>query len=426
MIVLAVFFVVVASLAFAEPDPAKASEKGGSRLTDIFGHKGGYVHPYISVAELYKDNVFNTSGDKRSDFASVFIPGIWFAFPGIRKEVIQVEAANQTPGGLAFGYVSETKFRRLQGYLNYSVHMERYSSESDADTTDHNLQGYLQYNLHGGLRFELLELYKDGHDAWSSTTPGIVDEFKSNLIGGRITYDLGTKISLQGSYRFFTLDYDEGRNAYRDRQDQTAVGRLFYNLSPKSSVFMEYAYLDISYDQDSESDSVEHHFYGGFRWKLTGKTEGSVKAGYAIKDFARENVDNATDWNLQGELRYAFTPKTSITIRALRQYEETDQIENNSNLSNRFSLGYQQRITSKVKAIMNFSYVNTTYNGLIVSPEIPEERQDDTYQADFRIEYRFKKWLRALAGYRYVRRDSNEPFYSYDTNGFFMGLTFSL
>ena len=391
----------------------------------IFGRRGGYIHPYCSLSGMYQDNVYNSSADKRSDFATTLIPGIWVAFPGTRKEIIHVEAANQSPGGLSFGYAPDREFRRMQAYLNYSAHLTRYNSESQADTTDHNLQGYFQYNLRGGLRFELLEVYNDSHDSWSQATPGLRDDYKSNITGGRVTYNLGKKISLLGGYRLFTLDYDDDRNAYRDREDQSITAMVSYRFSPKSSFFLEYDFVDISYDSDPDADSREHHYFAGYQWKITGKTTGQFKIGYANKDFAGPGNDSSSDLTLQTSMSYKFTPKTSITIHAMRQYEETDQSDNSSLLTNSVSLSYRQRITSKIQVNLGFNYRNTTYEGLLISPAHPEEREDDSYQARFSLEYRFKKWLRALAGYRYVKRDSNDPLYDYDSNEIFAGLTVS-
>jgi len=59
---------------------------GRERLSwDVFGRKGGYLHPFLSIIEYYTDNVFNTNGRKESDFVTSLSPGIWLAVPPYKK-----------------------------------------------------------------------------------------------------------------------------------------------------------------------------------------------------------------------------------------------------------------------------------------------------------------------------------------------------
>src|SRR4030042_6646485 len=43
----------------------------GDTYGDVFGRRGGFVHPFLSVTEYFTDNVFYTNSNKRSDFATI-------------------------------------------------------------------------------------------------------------------------------------------------------------------------------------------------------------------------------------------------------------------------------------------------------------------------------------------------------------------
>lgn len=68
---------------------------------DVFGRKGGYVHPFLSIAEYYTDNVFNANVDKKSDFITVISPGIWLTIPHIYEKLLDIDTSSMAPGGIS-------------------------------------------------------------------------------------------------------------------------------------------------------------------------------------------------------------------------------------------------------------------------------------------------------------------------------------
>ncbi|MEW6586432.1 MAG: hypothetical protein AB1442_12580, partial [Nitrospirota bacterium] len=68
---------------------------GKERVTeDVFGRKGGYIHPFLALTGFYTDNVFNTRDDEKGDFGAVISPGIWLSFPHVYEKLLKIETSN--------------------------------------------------------------------------------------------------------------------------------------------------------------------------------------------------------------------------------------------------------------------------------------------------------------------------------------------
>lgn len=73
----------------------------GSTSGEIFGTRGGYVHPFLSVTEYFTDNVFYSKNNKESDFATILSPGIWLSVPHVYEKLLYIDTANISPGASA-------------------------------------------------------------------------------------------------------------------------------------------------------------------------------------------------------------------------------------------------------------------------------------------------------------------------------------
>ncbi|WP_084457193.1 outer membrane beta-barrel protein [Desulfogranum mediterraneum] len=401
---------------------ALAGETASELDQSLFGGGGGYIHPYLTLAGMYDDNVFNSARDTTSDSALVISPGIWLAVPGTREKLLNLESDNLTPGGLRMVQDRGREFKRFQGYLHYGADLTRYRDVKDNDTDDQRLEGYFQFNLKGNLSVELLDIYLDDHNGWNNGISDVLSEYKSNLAGGRLTYTLN-RFRLRGDYSNYSVGYDDLANQDRDRRDNKFAGYLYYKLSPKSSAFVEYDYLDISYDSSPYLDSREHHLYGGLRWRLTGKTMGQIKLGYLTKDFSDERLENSGDFVLQGWVDYDLSAKTRLKLLASRTIEEPDVYSLESVTSNRVSLAYAHKLSSKISANARAGYSYRDYAGVYRSAEAEGTRQDDEYRLRFYLDYDIQDWLGLRASYDYFDRDSSLSALSYTDNRLLLSIT---
>jgi hypothetical protein len=405
---------------FAEDKPI-----GKERLSgDVFGRRGGYLHPFLSISEYYTDNVVNTKGEKKSDFITVISPGVWLTIPRIYEKLLSVDTSSIAPGGFSLSRSTSGSFRRYQTYLFYGADIERFSKYSSENVTSHKLEGLFQYNLRGGLSIELVDQYLASHDIRGTGISSELDKYKTNLANLILTYDALEKIKFRIDYSNFLVNYDG--NNYRDRDDNAFSGYIFYKFQPKTSVFIEYDFIDISYDESALLDSKEYHYFGGLQWDMTAKSKGSIKAGYGVKNFSVSSIGDAKDFIVEAQIDHQFTPKTSLKINASRKTNETNITATDFIISNNIEVEYLQRLTGKITGDVNFSYTNDSYKGNLTYDGETKERKDDTFSGAFALRYKFKQWLNLDTGYIYTKRDSNFSDFDYTTNIVFIRITGSL
>lgn len=418
--------VPIVALALSLPFAAFAEEEPEIDADDLFGGQGGYFHPYVTVSGLYDDNVYRTPTDKISDYATTLAPGIWIAVPGTRERALNLNTSNLSPGGLGVVEDRGETFNRMQGFLNYGAALTRYQDTDDNDTDDQRVDGMFQYNLKGGLSLEVLDMYLDGHEDRGEGVSGDLDTFKSNLAGGRMTYDLGSRFRLRGEYSNFSVDYDARENDGRDRVDDKYVAYLYYKLTGKSTVFAEYDFVDISYDETDDLNSKEHYYWGGYRWRLSKKTMGEIKMGYLTKDFDTAESESNGDLVIKGWLDYELTGKSRLKLLAARIPEEPDNNNEQGALTNEIGVVLSHDLTSKIVASLEGGYGRTTYDGLSSYQGVVGEREDDEYTGRFALDYRIQSWLGVRAAYTYFDRESSIADLSYTDNQVLLSLTLAM
>lgn len=413
-------------LALSLPAIAWAADENPANADDLFGGGGGYFHPYVTTAGLYDDNVYRTANNKVSDWAGVLSPGIWIAVPGTREWNLNLDTSTLTPGGLRMVEDRGEEFQTFRGFLHYGADLTRFQDTDDNDTDDHRLDAMLQYNFSGGLTVDLVDLFVDGHDDRGDGVTGDLDTFTSNLLGGRATYDIGSRFRVRGEYGHYTVNYDTEESEGRDRADDKYSAYLYYKLTGKSTVFTEYDFTDISYDDAGQLDSNEQTWWGGLRWRLTGKTMGEVKMGYLVKDYKELESDNNGDFVLKGWLDYELTGKTSLKFVAARTAEEPDVYGAEGKLDNSVGLTLTWDMTPKITANLGGDYARVEYEGQYLYQGVEGSREDDEYTADLYFDYQIQRWLSVRAKYTYFDRDSTIDDLSYEDNRVMLSLSLAM
>jgi len=416
------------ALALSLPAVGLAEEEQDLDADDLFGGRGGYIHPYIIAAGLYDDNVNDTRANKISDYASILSPGIWIAVPGVRERSPSPATSPRTAGGLGVVEDRGELLSRMGASLHYRSDMTRYEEATENDSDDQLIEGMLQYSLKGGLTFEAMNQYRDSHENPGQSISGAFEDYTSNLLGGRTTYTLGSRFRLRAEYSNFDVDYDGDANgsASRDRNDDKYSAYLFYKLTGKSTFFVEYDLVDISYDQTTDLDSKEHYYWGGYRWRLSDKTMGEIKLGYLSQEQAQGQADDQGDFVVQAWLDYELTGKTRLKIMGARIPEQADDYTEQSALTNRGSLTLSHDLTGKIKASVEGGYGKTSYDGGYTYQGVNGERKDDEYTGRFSLDYRIQDWLGVGASYTYFDRESSIDDLTYTDNQVLVSLTLAM
>jgi hypothetical protein len=394
---------------------------------DVFGRRSGYIHPFVSVGGYYTSNIFNSDDDERSDTVLVVSPGVWLALPATRQQLVEVETMNTAPGGLELSRFSIETERRFQAYALYRGEFQENKNFQEAEVDDHRAEGLLVYRFRGGLSVELLNIFENDHDPFSTgdAEERQLDTWRSNFLNPVISYQVSPKTRLQLDYSWYVLDYDSARRDFRDREDHAVSGYVFYQFAPKTSVLLDYEYLVVDYDNDESRDNHENRLFGGIQWKVTDKSRGRLKVGYGKKNF--EGSDEERDFfAVEAQLNHRFTRKTSVFLKAARRAEETDVQGARDVLTHRVNLGYIQRLTAKLTAKIVASYYQDDYDGAITEDGRTDEREDDKYRAEIALGFAPNRWLNFSTGYVYNERDSNFNNRDYEDNTVYLHVTAAL
>ncbi|MEN8140629.1 MAG: outer membrane beta-barrel protein [Thermodesulfobacteriota bacterium] len=397
--------------------PPQSIDKGAYVPTDVFGTRGGYVHPFMSVTLENSDNINNTATNEFSDWKAIYAPGIWLAAPAQREIFLNLNTANTSPGGHYQQLNKQEGFSRYQAYALYVADIDRYDDHDERDTIRQSAEGFFQYNFRGGLSIDIYDKFKDSEDPMATGDSTIIDEYKSNLVGLILDYDATDKVRLRFDYNNFHLRYDDLLSQGQDRDDNSYALYTYYNYSPKTSIFAEYEFVDVKYDTNTVLDTQQHYGYLGMEWLPTGKTTLAGKVGYGQRQGDIAAVDDSGPV-LELSVNHDFTVKTSINILAMHKFNETTVASALYSQDSSINVLFSQIITDKIGLAILADYTKMDFMG-----PAAQDRTDYFYTLAPTLRYSMQEWLGAEIGYEYIQRESNLDVFDYTTNSAFLRLS---
>lgn len=406
--------------------PATLAAQDESGISgDIFGKRGGHIHGVLSIAEQWTDNLFYTPNDTQSDWVTYVSPGIRLSIPGTKDELLSVDGSTTAPGGSSFGRRGVGTGRRFQGYLSYSPEFEFYADDSDENIETHLANGLVSWRLRSGLALELIDQFTLGYQDYNVGPPQSRDEYCSNLLGFNVLYPVGSKLALRFDYQNYQILYDESEDAERDRMDNSLSAYAIFNVLPKSSVYIRYRWIDIDYDRDAGAieDSREQQWFGGFRWKMTAKSDGDLQIGYGNRTFDDPSLGDTSDVVLEAQIDHQFTAKTSAFLRAYRRQEETSIETTDYTLSQYAGLGLAKEMTYRIQIELGIDYSQNEYKGGEPVTSDSRQREDKTYLVTVGLNYAPRGWLSLGVEYGHEQRESNSDEYEYTNNRVMLRVT---
>ena len=243
--------------------------------------------------------------------------------------------------------------------------------------------------------------------------------------GGSLQYGAEGNSRLLLHADYMDREYQNFRELTRSRdRDETSVAvTFFYPVAPKTDVLLEYAYKDIGYPNHFADipalDSEENSLWGGAEWEITPNMTSTARLGYVDKDFEESG---RRDWDGIGwSVSLALRPRDQDTVllQTSRAPEETslqgDFIKRSEALA-RWTHDWTDRVYSQVSVM----YGQDEYEQSI------DNRDDDVYNAAFKVGYAFRRWANVYVGYGYDEKDSSEDGLSYEDNIFMVGVELSL
>jgi hypothetical protein len=406
----------------AELKSQQAFTPSSTGSATLYG-SGGYFHPFISVAAIYSDNIYNAPDNEIDDLNTVISPGLLLSYPGVQNvQGASFSTSNLTPGGLLTNREAKEYFQRFQTSLLYHADLENYDDFSNAEKDHHRVEGLFRFNLKGGLKFDLAGEYKDSADDFSGST--LLDEYQSSLVDLQASFDLSRKTALTFGASGFQVDYETVVNDDRDRQDNTLSAGLSYRFRPKTTLFVEYQFIDIDYDLNTFTDKKINLPSAGLKWNPTSRSTGEIEVGYRDWDYEDPALKSDGAFNFMLRAGHDFTPKTSLELFGVRRETESTIAGTNYILNYQFSLAYSQKLNSRFIIKLQGTYSQDQYeeNPITVGP-LTQKRDDKTYILSPSLEFLAVDWLVFNLSYGLAERDSNFDSFDFTTNTYLLRIT---
>ncbi len=387
-------------LTFGVP-PAAHTQGMLTPLPDALRDELRGFFPSLTLGLQYHTNVRRTPGFEESDLAFVIAPELAY----------------------------RTRFNgRHGGEIRYSANFLRYRDLDDEDVTNHSLDGALRFDLSPKLDVRLFGQYSDAQEErGASGTRTFTDEqpdevevlrYGGEIILGRPTQALQFAVGLTRS----DWDYQNNDQQFRNRRNDRIHGILFYNLSPKTSLFLEANHTDIDYDDDAAGlDSEEDVYYLGARWRASATLDALFKIGDLEKEMSDPAFNDFDGTSYLGKLVWQMRPFSRIQILASRTTEESAQqsrgdpeaaageLTDPYYVSRLIGLHWAHDLSTRWRLYAFFNHTEDDY---------PNDRDDTIKDLGIGLSYRFSRWLTVTAQYGDTERDSNDPAVEYEDQSF--------
>jgi len=308
-----------------------------------------------------------------------------------------------TPNLLLEAETDNTLYR-----LNYSIQKGILHSSNADNYLDHNLTGTA--NIIGNSRNRVdiqVEVIK-GHEARGDESGGATTtsesplEFDLNTLQAIYTYGGEDAIGrIELSLGYDNKDFTNFSSITDSRNyDRISFGAQFnYKITGKTSAVFQATQNKIDYDEASVTkDNTNTRFLVGTTWEATAKTSGTVKIGWADKDFkdnSRTDTDGGT-WDAS----INWNPRTysTVILTTGQEFGESTTADSSIDTSN-YGVNWGHYWNDNLKTTVSYNLVNHDYSN--------STRDDDTKTLLVGINHETRRWLNLGLGYTMVDKDSN-------------------
>jgi hypothetical protein len=391
---------VLALVAVAAPAAARAQSAQGPSIEQVRKnarvHAGPfYVTPLIQLKELGVDsNVFNASGDQKSDFMTNVSPRANIWIPAVRRALVTATIATDL------------------------VWYAKYDSERSVDP---------QVSLRGEAYLGRLTLFAQNDFLNTRQRPNYEIDLRSRHVENDILAGadlrLTPKFSIEAAARRFDTKYDaeanlQGIYLYRtlNRKTSGVVLTARHRLTPLTTVAARYENLRDRFSFSPGRDSDSYRIMPGVEFNARALIRGRAYAGYrsftprqadVLPAFSGLAADLGLSYTLLGATSFGVSFRRDLTY----SYEETQPffVDSSPGVSVRRALG---RRFDVILAVDRHRY---EYRDLLTAGAALEPRIDTTWNYSGSLGYRFGQGGRIGFGASYWTRDSTTvKFREYD------------
>jgi hypothetical protein len=382
-----------------EDMPVKKRQQPGYEPVGI--RAGSWMYnPSLTVGSFYDSNVFSSNTTQRSDVAAVFEPTL--------------------------------RAHSLWGRHGVDVKLNAqstvYNQNSSLNQTNASLNGngWLDITKDTVLltNFQVAHL-NEGVGSLSSPSNAISPTPYDLLSGdvtlrkefNRLTASVGLRTD---SYNFGSTQAQDGsviNQDARDGQIYSLHSRIDYAISSTLGWFsgVEGNQRDIKGTPGHTLDSQGYRALSGVTVALSNLITGEFGAGYVQQRFDDPTIGTIDGPSYRARLTWRPTRLLDVHFNAEQIVTQTSDTSATGVLANAVQLGLDYELRRNVIVSLAGGYENDRFFGQL--------REDNVVTSDTRIKYLANRFSAVSAYYRYTKRDSDVPVFSYDKHLVGMNVT---
>jgi len=345
-----------------------------------------YINPSLLLKELGVDsNVFNTSGDPKSDFTFTLTPQADIAVPIARRALLKA-----TVGADAVYYAT-------------------YGSERSIDPS---------VRVRGEGYARRLTLFAEGAYLNTRQRPNYEIDVRSrhleNDLQAGANVRLSSKLSFELAAKDARTEYDadavfDGTSLQQtlNRETRGGVGAARFRLSPLTSLGVKFDRLQDVFEFSPLRDSQSYRVMPGVEFKPRALVSGSAWVGY--RSFTPDHPESLPQFSgLVADLGLSYTllGSTTFGVSYHRDLTYSYEVEDPFFVDNSVGASIRRALGGRFDTILSADRHVYQYEQVLTLPVLPFDRIDTTWVYGANFGYRLRRETRIGFGARYYTRTS--------------------
>ena len=300
-----------------------------------------------------------------------------------------------------------------------------------------NQTGFLDFNYKApsGLLLGLKNVYRIGNDPYGDAVQsglGYTQDRWTNGTNVKGGWEFSDRFRVIGYYDWYRQQYKDPRNFTQNWNDNMGGVGFEMKVMPKTWTFLRYHYGMQNFDDQPEyvlgvtnpvntnndASNTRSRVTTGLAWDGGGKLGGELNVGYEWLSFQNDvdvygtKYENRNTWVAATSIDYQATSTTKLTLNVNRAIRPTGADKTEYYDDTLAGVNLIQDLPYKFSMAAGFLYSRNDYNTL--ARFTTSDRSDNNYNANINFRYLIRPWLNASAGYRFMKKDSNDVSQSFD------------
>ncbi|MCF6150563.1 MAG: outer membrane beta-barrel protein [Candidatus Kuenenia sp.] len=373
------------------------------------------IKPAYEVKEVFDDNVFDASDERKEDFYTLHKPELELITP-----------------------FSD----HILAHLKYDAEIYDYEYIQERDRVNQSLKGTVEFYFANDFKLTFSDHFRKHR-----IPPGVQRRFFADI------EDLDIPIEDQGIDVFvdrrdittnaaavdidfpdffehlgFSLHYKNNDVSYKrdefegsEYNTDTINADIDYHYpSAPVTISSGFLYAIDRYDSEKNNDAINKEIPFDIVWNFTPKNKLYVNTNYKISKFRKHStLENFEGWEVVLGNRYTINPVSSIELYGERSVKEQRLTDNNSYFDTNVGIKYMIQ-HARFEGYLDAQYFNMKFFESI--EQIEDEEEVDGISVNLNIKYKPQEWWFAEFDYAYNRRDNNISLGDFTKNTVTLGL----